>query len=237
VSFDGRWVAYIAPRPEDGEDAVWLARTDGTAARQVFTTSGELLSRPAPSPDGSRIAFQATDAATGSSMIWIVNANGSGARAITTEAHAAPFVHTMPAWSSDGATLALALGAPGNLGIATMSADGGPLTVRTQPASGSDAEPFWSPDGARLVYVHTTTPAQSDIMLLTLAGGARQSLHAGNAHDPAWSPGGGLIAFSERTAGEPAELFTIPASGGTPFRVTTNQVADRHPNWVRRPSS
>src|SRR3954465_12887157 len=35
VSFDGRWVAYIAPRPEDGEGAVWLARTDGTAARQV----------------------------------------------------------------------------------------------------------------------------------------------------------------------------------------------------------
>jgi Tol biopolymer transport system component len=237
VSFDGRWVAYIAPRPEDGLGAVWLARTDGSGARQVFTTSGELLSRPAPSPDGSRIAFQATDEVTGSSMIWIVNAGGSGARAITTEAHAAPFVHVAPAWSPDGTQLALAAGTPGNLGIATMSAEGGPLTMRTQPASGTDTEPFWSPDGTRLVFSYTTTPALSDIVVLTLAGGARRTIYAGNARNPAWSPGGALIAFSARAPAEAAELFTVPALGGPPARVTTNAVSDRHPNWVRRPAT
>jgi Tol biopolymer transport system component len=236
VSFDGRWIAYIAPRPEDGEGAVWLARTDGTGPRQVFTTSGELLSSPAPSPDGSRIAFQATDPATGGSRIWIVNANGSGAYAITTQVHATPFVHAAPAWSPDGTQLALAAGEPGHLGVATMSAEGGPLTMRTQPASGSDTEPFWSPDGTRLLFAHTTTPAQSDIVLLTLTGGAQRTLHAGNAHHATWSPGGGLIAFSARVGSEPAELFTISPDGGTASRITTNDVSDRHPNWVRRPT-
>jgi Tol biopolymer transport system component len=237
VSFDGRWVAYIAPRPEDGEGAVWLARTDGTGARQVFTTSGELLSGPAPSPDGSRIAFQATDEVTGSSKIWIVNANGSGAYAVTTEAHPTPFVHAAPAWSPDGTQLAMAAGAPGHLGVATMSAEGGPLTMRTQPPSGSDTEPFWSPDGTRLLFARTTSPAQSDIVLLTLTGGAQRTLYAGNAHHAAWSPGGSLIAFSARAGGEPAELFTISPDGGAASRITTNQVSDRHPNWVRRPTT
>jgi len=233
VSADGRWVAYIGPRPEDGEGAVWLATTDGVSRRQVFTTSGELLSRPAPSPDGTRVAFQATDETTGSSTIWIVNADGSNAHAITTEAHAAPFVHTAPAWSPDGTQVALAAGPPGSLRLATMSAEGGPLTMRTEAASGSDTDPFWSPDGTQLVFTHTTTPALSDIEVLTLAGGARRTLYAGNAQHPAWSPRG-LVVFSARVGGEAAELYVVPAEGGLPFRVTTNDMSDRHPNWVLR---
>src|SRR5882762_7660078 len=38
VSADGRWVAYMAPRPGGAENAVWLARTDGTGQRLLFTT-------------------------------------------------------------------------------------------------------------------------------------------------------------------------------------------------------
>lgn len=236
VSADGRWVAYIAPRPEDGVGAVWLARTDGTDRRQVFTTSGESLLWPAPSPDGSRIAFQALDEVTGSSKIWIVNAGGSNAHAITLEAHAAPFVHTAPSWSPDGTQIALAMGTPGNLRLATMSAEGGALTMVTQPASGSDTEPHWSPGGTQLVFVNTTTPALSDIVIVTLATGGRRTLVSGNIHHPAWSPTGGIIAFSARLAGEPAELFAISVAGGTAERITANDVPDTHPNWVRRTS-
>lgn len=234
VSADGRWVAYMAPRPGDVDNSVWLARTDGTEQRAVFTTSGETLLWPVPSPDGSRIAFQAVDRVTGSSMIWIVSANGMSAWAITTEAHAAPFVHAAPSWSPDGTRIALAMGTPGNLRLATMSAAGGPLTTVTQPVSGSDTEPHWSPDGTQLVFVHTTSPALSDVMIVTLATGAQRTLYTGNAHHPAWSPTREMIAFSARVAGAAADLFTIPAAGGIAQRITTNDVSDRYPNWVKR---
>jgi Tol biopolymer transport system component len=233
VSADGRWIAYVAPRPEDGAGAVWLARTDGTGRRQVFATD-ETLSRPAPSPDGSRIAFQVTDPTTGSSRIWLANADGSGAYAITLEQHPAPYVHAAPAWSPDGTRLALAVGTPDNLRIATMSAEGGALTMVTQPASGSDTEPSWSPSGTHLVFTYTRTPALSDLVIVTLASGSERTLYTGNAHHPAWSPTGQVIAFSARIGGQAADLYAMPAAGGEAQRVTTTEVSDRYPNWVRR---
>jgi TolB protein len=233
VSSDGHWVAFIAPASGGVEDAVWLARTDGTERRQVFTSDGG-LARPSPSPDGSRIAFQYSDAATGSSMIWLVNAGGTGAYAITTQPHQAPFVHTAPAWSPDGSKIAFAMGAPGNLQLATISAGGGPITAVTQPASGSDTEPHWSPDGRSLAFVHATAPAQNEIAIVDLATGQQRTLFTGNARTPAWSPTGQVIAFSARIGGEAAELYVISADGGAAQRVTTSEVADLHPNWVRR---
>jgi Tol biopolymer transport system component len=234
ISADGRWVAYMAPRPGDTDNSVWLARTDGTDRRAVFTTSGETLLWPVPSPDGSRIAFQAADTVSGSSRIWVVSANGTSAGAITTEAHDAPFVYSAPNWSPDGTRIALAMGTPGNLRLATMSAEGGPLTTVTQPASGSDTEPHWSPDGTQLVFAHTISPALSSLVIVTLATGVQRTLFTGNAHNPAWSPTRDLIAFSARQPIESAELFVIPAVGGTAQRITTNEVPDRYPNWVRR---
>jgi TolB protein len=233
VSADGRWVAFVAPASGGVQDAVWLARTDGTERRQVFSSDG-VLARPAPSPDGSRIAFQYFDATNGSSMIWLVNAGGSGAYAITTQPHPAPFVHTAPAWSPDGLKIAFAMGEPGTLQLATMSADGGPITALTQPTSGSDTDPHWSPDGRSLAFVHATAPAQNDIAILDFTTGQRRTLFTGNARDPAWSPTGQVIAFSARIGGEAPELYVISADGGAAQRVTTNEVADRHPNWVRR---
>jgi Tol biopolymer transport system component len=53
------------------------------------------------------------------------------------------------------------MGTPGNLRLATMSAEGGPLTPVTQLASGSDTEPHWSPDGTQLLFAHTTSPARA----------------------------------------------------------------------------
>ena len=234
VSADGRWVAFMAPEPSSLDDAIWLARTDGTASRRIFLSPGSALLRPAPSPDGSRIAFQMYGESMSDSRIWIVNADGTNAHAITTAAHDAPYVYVAPAWSPDGSRLAIAVGTPGNLGLAIVSADGGAVTRLTQPASGSDTEPSWSPDGRQLVFVHSATPAQADVITLDLATGERRTLYTGNGRHPAWSPAGNLIAFSARLNGEPNELFVISPSGGTAQRITTNDVADRHPNWVPR---
>jgi Tol biopolymer transport system component len=71
-------------------------------------------------------------------------------------------------------------------------------------------------------------------VIVTIATGQRQTLYSGNGRHPAWSPTGQLIAFSARLDLEPNELFVVPAAGGAVQRITTNEVADRHPNWVRR---
>jgi TolB protein len=234
VSADGRWVTFLSPSPTTGDDVLWIARTDGSERHEVFTSPGTVIARPAPSPDGSRIAFQMYDEALTTSRIWLVNANGTNAHAITTAAHDGSYVYTSPSWSPDGGKLALAAGTPGNLRVGTMSAEGGPVTTVTQPASGSDLEPAWSPDGSQLVLVHTTSPAKNDLVIVTLATGQRRTLYTGNARQPAWSPAGQLIAFSARLDVEAHELYVMPADGGVAQRITTNEVADRYPSWVRR---
>jgi Tol biopolymer transport system component len=234
VSADGRWVAFLSPSPVNGDEVLWIARTDGSEHHEVFTSPGSVISRPAPSPDGSRIAFQMYSDDLTSSRIWVVNANGTNAHALTTAVHDGGYIYTTPSWSPDGSTLALAAGTPGNLRVGTMSADGGEVTTVTQPGSGSDTEPTWSPDGSRLAIVHTTSPAQNDLVIVTIATGQRRTLYTGNGRHPAWSPTGQLIAFSARLGVEPNELFIAPAEGGVVQRITTNDVPDRHPNWVRR---
>ena len=234
VSADGRWVAFLSPSAVNGDEILWIARTDGSERHEVFASPGSVISRPAPSPDGSRIAFQMYSDDLTSSRIWVVNASGTNAHAVTTAAHDGSYIYTTPAWSPDGSKLALAAGTPGNLRVGTMSAEGGPVTTVTEPTSGSDTEPAWSPDGTQIVLVHTTTPAQNDLVIVSLATGQRRTLYSGNGRHPAWSPGGALIAFSARLGVEPNELFVMPADGGSVQRITTNEVPDRHPNWVRR---
>jgi Tol biopolymer transport system component len=215
------------------EDQVWTARTDGSERHLVVGSAGFVTARPAPSPDGSRIAFQIYTRDLDVSRIYVVNADGTSAHVVT-PIEDGSYINTSAAWSPDGSKLAFAAGTPGNLRIATMPAEGGPVTFVTQAASGSDTEPVWSPDGKQLAFVHTTSPAQNDLVIVTLATGERRTLYTGNARHPSWSPTGQLIAFSARLGLEPNELFVMPAQGGIAQRITTNEVTDRHPNWVRR---
>jgi Tol biopolymer transport system component len=54
---------------------------------------------------------------------------------------------------------------------------------------------------------------------------------------PAWSPDGSTIAYwNGATTGQDggpmdAELYTIPATGGTPTRLTDNDIPDIEPAW------
>lgn len=233
VSADGRWVTYTAPQAATGDFSIRMARIDGTDRREIHASTTHTLSLPTFSPDGRRIAFVA-HAANGSSDIWIVDIDGTGAHAITSSSPEAPLIHSYPAWSPDGTTIALSWGAAGQLRLATVPVTGGALIPITQSAA-SDVEPSWSPNGKFIVFARTTSPAQSDLRIVEVATRQITPLFIGeNSRRPAWSPNGDLVAFSGRMNGGQADIYLADVDNGGLTRVTTNQVTDRHPTWARR---
>jgi len=93
----------------------------------------------------------------------------------------------------------------------------------------------WSPSGSQIAYA-----ANGEIYVMDRDGShVRRLTRSGSdgAYYPTWSPDGSTIAFwsGPRTGedGGPAqsEIFTIPVKGGTPTRLTHNDVSSIEPTW------
>ena len=125
--------------------------------------------------------------------------------------------------------------------LATIRTDGTgfrELTSGMVPDIG-DAENgvSWSPDGTKIAYT-----ADNEIYVTNVDGSDQRRLtHSpagGGSYQPAWSADGSTIAYwrtAARTgeAGGPtdAEIYTIPATGGTPTRLTFDNVPSIAPTW------
>lgn len=106
---------------------------------------------PAYSPDGSKIAF--TSAVIGSvSQIMVMNSDGTNAVALTNH----PYGALTFDWSPDGARLAYASFASGDLEIWAMNDDGSNQTQLTH-SPGDDWMPSWSPDGSKIAFISHRT--------------------------------------------------------------------------------
>ena len=119
----------------------------------------------------------------------------------------------------------------GALHIYRMNADGRGPTTRLTKLPGDNVMPAWSPDGARIAFVHSDafgipglytmgadgsdeTPLTSDLLFNT---------------EPAWFPGGRKIVLSRS---EDIYAMTLDAGGaqaGQLSRLTRDTGADRHP--------
>ena len=119
----------------------------------------------------------------------------------------------------------------GNDEIYTMSSAGKDL-IRLTNNPASDAEPQWSFDGSRLVFVRA-----GDIYVMNADGSGQTNLTNTPPPsldvNPSWSPDGSKIAFSSfRDGGFILRLYVMNADGSNIARISTPDPAqDYNPAW------
>ncbi len=130
---------------------LFASNLDGSGARQLTDGSGVVWGARW-SPDGKQIAFADKDA-VGRLQIFLVNADGSGRRQVS-RPEPADLREQMPAWSPDGAKLAVQAGAknePAHIWIVDVATGAGrKLAAHTD--SYQDEVPAWFPDGKRIAF-------------------------------------------------------------------------------------
>jgi TolB protein len=208
-SSDGTRIAFVRQsRVAGGCSQIYAVAPDGT--------NGTALS-PGPqcqqqdldwSPDGTMLAYSAFDDALGTRGLYVANADNSTATEIRPDGRS-------PTWSPGGIWIAYSVGAPPNEpgGILRTTPDGqhqGP----SNPDRYLDKEPDWSPDGARMVYVH-----YGDELASMNDAGLENNTFPGSqgytyGHDPDWQPvppGPGPPGYPRPKGATPLSVSLVPA--------------------------
>ena len=173
------------------------------------------------------IAFVSSRA--GPPVPMAVNPDGGTARAVGRPGQVSP------AWSPDGAALAVAgatsvsARAGAAFEIFTMRLNGEPVAITSD--RGQDFDPAWSPDGKRIAY-SAMTGGNRDIWVVDAMGGNSQRLTRDGADDstPAWSPDGSQIAFT-RTRGNDGVIAVMGTDGSSPRDLRRTSGSDEDPDW------
>ncbi|MEO8678684.1 MAG: prolyl oligopeptidase family serine peptidase [Vicinamibacterales bacterium] len=150
--------------------ATRVAREDSDA--KFWSITGDAGAGALPSPDGKWIAVVSDR--DGWDHLYVMPAGGGEGVQITK----GKFEAWRPAWSPDSTRIAFDANEPErpgvrHLGIATIGSDPAKATITMITSGrGTNINPSWSPDGARLVYQHTDPQNSADVFVIDAKPGA-----------------------------------------------------------------
>ena len=247
LSQDRGSIIYV----QAGTNTLRTAAVDGTADRLLFDTPPadcQNYFRPAWNPvDQTELALVCTTTGS-SSALNLVGVDGTERGPVSTGLATIDDV----AFSPDGKSLAYwgsgSQGAGGGRIYVQGTAGGAPVPI-TDPGTGNDADPVFSPDGSHIVFRRA---AGTDA-----AGGPTSRLYVVNAdgtgeptpltdgtavdQDPIYSPDGTQVAFKSNRPNAAGtndnQIWVVPADGSASPRelgVGTPGVADGAPAWGHR---
>lgn len=195
-SRDSRRIAFVRSNP----DSLWIARPDGTEARQINTAGILGLELPRWSPDGQELAFMG-ERADSLWRIYVVPASGGTPR----EASRGTDNQGAPSWSADGRTLVYGRVrcqevhecAIAKIGLATGE-------EQVLPGSEGLSTARWSPDGRYIAALRTDS---HQVYLEDTRTGAWRKLANGvTGNDLAWAPDSRSVYASEPDGQKPSIL-------------------------------
>jgi TolB protein len=218
-SRDGTRLAFVGATGVATQ--VFVVGADGSSLHRVTRPPASHMT-PTWSPDGRALAFVETGTG-GDFVLYVADLRGARPRRLV-PGHA-------PAWSPDGRFIAFLDPRGGAAQLYLIAPSGGPARrVETRVAGVVRGVTgfAWSPDGRRIAYTSRSGPAQEEIRVVDLEGGAAQWLSTGYA--PAWSPQGTHIAFAVSRVGS-AYIAVSRAAGGGATAVTDPRGIGVRPAW------
>jgi Tol biopolymer transport system component len=204
-SHDGRWIAYVNHLGSPA-NTLWVARSDGSGARQIDTSGMEDLELPRWSPDGKRLAFMGRRTAE-RFRIYVVPSSGGEPQ----EASRSNDDQGAPTWSPDGRTLVygrVLCQEENTCAIYRIDLTRGQVAKVVGSEGLSTAR--WSPDGRYIAALRSDT---HELYLLDERIGKWRRLAEGvNGNDLTWSADSGSIYASRPDGAEPA-IIRVSLSG------------------------
>jgi len=210
---DGERLSFAVSRARNRviESTLWIARTDGSGARQLVTdwSPDRVPCCASWSPNGRYLAFVSVE--DNQADLWLARTDARGASATTPDAvrlTKGPLQFTNPMWTPDGRVIALGVVRGGE-----MVRYDARLREFVPYLGGLSATWLsFSPDGRWMAY---SSFPDNALWRARADGSDRQQLTPPlGVQESSWSPDGSRLAFrTEKGAGTP-RLYLVARDGG-----------------------